>query len=866
MQNNCSFCPLSGRKTVRSQLVPASKLIVVGEAPGQEEELQGKPFVGPSGRLLDWAFAQAGIYRPATSIVNVVNCRPPDNDISSLEGHDATNACRFRFMTELEQLASGGATTVLALGATAMHALGISGAIEKNRGSVYEFKLRSGLKLNVIPTYHPAAIMRQHWKRNGGGSADAGVLWTADFRKANDIANNGFQQLQELFELEPTVSKVQAFVDEALRTNALIAVDTETTGLSWHKAKIVVIGLAINSERAISVPLLTTDGKPYWNFQDESTVRALLDKLFGTCDLMFQNCFFDVPMLLGNGFTVPLARVKHDTLLLHHTIASELPHDLGNIVSLYGKTPYWKEEFKTRNVPITKMNQIEMRRYNLRDCVVLHQVFPSMWSDLQELNLVDFYRTEVQPLIQPILEMTLAGVGFNESGQRTFKAKLEALVSERQQILLKSANLPTCFNLDSDEHLRWFLFGIEPGTFKHLPELATKKPGTKVYQQLIDLQTVKDEAKPRYTLSGWSPSKTATGKASVDKQGILSFQIQLNNRLASIKDNPKFTEEVSKIVDTLKWLTAYTEYTGLTKLATTYTKYKPEDDGRIYCRWLAHGTVSGRLSAREPNLMQLPKGKDNIEDELDNILSEVRKLFTARKGWSFVSADFVNLEAQLLGLEADDPELIKVFAEGLNLHDLNTKAMFQIDETSPMWKSARAAAKIFFFGGISYGGGDRTIFEKVCLKAPELNLTFAQFKQLKDNWMNSHPAYVKWHDAVQEEVKTKRELRTEFGRFRSFLSNDSDIVREALDFKVQSAGASLVNRAMIRVYNEKQRLGLKAKFVLQIHDQLVLEAPDDELEVTANLLKTEMERPFLFRGVERSIGVDLTTGKTLADL
>jgi hypothetical protein len=96
--------------------------------------------------------------------------------------------------------------------------------------------------------------------------------------------------------------------------------------------------------------------------------------------------------------------------MLHHTIAPEAKHDLGTIVSLYGSTPYWKDEFKNRKVSILEMDQKQMRRYNLRDCVVLHQAIPNMLADLKELKLEGFYRDEVQPLIACLMELIETGV------------------------------------------------------------------------------------------------------------------------------------------------------------------------------------------------------------------------------------------------------------------------------------------------------------------------------------------------------------------------------------------------------------------------------------------------------------------------
>lgn len=856
--STCKYCPYSTKRKVWSDSPPNAKLLLLGEAPGADEEALGKVFSGASGRLLNWAISQVGLYRPSLWITNVINCRPQKNDISTLEASDAIVACQPGLRQELEAAVAGGVTTILALGATAIKALGIHGAVEKIRGSVYEWKSKSGKIIHVVPTYHPAAIMRQQWKRSGGGTADAGVLWLADFRKAKSISEDGWVTLQEHFNLKPTVTDVEHFVDTALKSNALIAVDTETTGLSLDYAKIVVIGLASGPEDAISVPFLDKDGFNYWTPTEQERVVSSLKRLFSTCDQVYQNSFFDVPLLRRHGFPVPWEKISHDTLLLSHTLAAESKHDLGSIVSLYGKTPYWKEEFKNRTVSILKMDQLEMRRYNLRDSVVLHQVLPPMLDELRTLNLVDFYHDEVQPLIAPIMEMLEEGVGFTPSRVATFKRDLEARLAKIDTQLRTDMNLPDSFNLNSDDHLRWFLFGHEPTVFKHLVDLPKKKPGTKIYAELVDIQALKDRGGPIYILAGWHPPSTASGKPSVDAEGLLSFRIQLNNRLQAIKND----EEKSKISKLLSWLDVLDEHTKLTKLLTTYTKYEPMKDGRIHPRWIAHGTVSGRLACREPNLMNVPKPTDDPND----FGTRVRGFFTAKPGHKMISCDYVNLEAQLLAFETEDPILCEVFERGLNLHDINTRSMFKISKEDSKWKPARKAAKVFFFGGIAYGGGDLTIYKKVYNEAPDLQLTFADFKKAKDSWMREHPHYVQWKERVLQEVMTKRQLRTEFGRLRQFLGNDKDIGKEALDYKIQSAGASLVNRAMARIYAERNRLGLKARFILQVHDQLVMECPLDEVEVVKSLMVREMEKPFQFKGKTRHIPVECSTGDNFGEL
>jgi len=768
---------------------------------------------------------------------------------------------------ELEEALSRGVTTILALGNTATRALGIQGSMQTVRGSVYEWVAHSGKKAYVIPTYHQSGILRRNWTRSNGGKADEAVLWLADFRKARTLSEEGWHPLKENFQLEPSLSDVGKFVEKAIQTNALVAVDTETTGLSTAYARIVVIGLALDAENALSVPLLTTGGKSYWTPDELPIIHNLMQKLFSSCDQLYQNSFFDVPMLEAWGLVIPDNRVAQDTLLMAHTLAPEARHDLGTIVSLYGKTPYWKEEFKNRTVTILQMDQLSMRRYNLRDCVVLHQVYPVMVKEMQNLGVYKFYNDEVKPLMNPIRELNRTGVGFSSQREANLKLDLGNRIATLKTKLLQAYGLPESLNLDSDDHIRWFLYGIEPTSFKHLPELEKKKPGTKIYLELSALKQLHDEGGPRFLLPSWTPPKTDSGlKASVDAEALLSYRIQLNNyrtqKLSKKTLTPEDTDAIGNVDKMLGWLKDFSEYNRFQKILTTYTNYAPRPDGRIYAQWLQSGTVTGRISCKSPNLMNLVSSKEDPQDPAN----KVRALFVARPGWSFVSADYVNLEAQILAFETEDPILIKVFAEGLNLHDLNTRSMFHLEPTDPIWKPARRASKVFFFGGISYGGGDMTVYREVYLTAPELNLSFADFKKAKANWLSDHPAYTLWKNRIIEEVHSRRQITTEFGRVRQFLGNDRDIEKEALDTKIQSAGASLVNRAMIRIYEERNRLGLKARFVLQVHDELIMECPDTEIDQVKTLMKQELEKPFTYKGTQRSIPVDVSVGKDIGAL
>jgi DNA polymerase-1 len=260
--------------------------------------------------------------------------------------------------------------------------------------------------------------------------------------------------------------------------------------------------------------------------------------------------------------------------------------------------------------------------------------------------------------------------------------------------------------------------------------------------------------------------------------------------------------------------------------------------------------------------MQLPKRKEDDEA----LANEVREFFEARSGYSFVSCDYVNLEVYILAFETLDAGLLKVTDEKLNIHDMNTKSLFGIDENHPNWKSLRKAAKVFQFGRLQYGGGDEGVFEKVLVQAPDAPITLQEFKEASKRWFEEHTGYTTWYNELKKEVLETRQTRTGFGRLRTFYGNESGIIREALSTRIQGAAADLVNQAMRRIYDRIKAEHLDAHFVLQIHDQLVIEAHDSIREHIKDIMVEEMERPFMFRGYERSVQVDPSIGKTFGEV
>ena len=863
-QSKCTSCPLRDRRRVWGQGAASWKIALIGEAPGADEDACGIPFSGKSGGMLSWGLGAAGMLRHQIWLTNTTACKPPNNDLGGFEGATAKTNCAPGFDAELAFLKKQGVRVLVPLGNEALESLGIDDKITKARGSVY---LRDGFI--VVPTFHPSYIMRSQHKKDSA-SVTYKYVWVADLKKAAGLAEKGsWSPPVENFNLEPSLDEALQWINTECLTDTPIAVDIETTGITPDKGTTVVIGLARSSTDAISIPILRKGGQPYWHNGDFVKIKTALERLFARGNLVFQNSLFDVLFLRGDGYRIDFDSIKHDTLVLHHAISPELPHSLDFIVSIYGDTPYWKGEAKERKGRILDADEIELRRYNLRDCVVLHQVLPEMLKELSELGGESCYYEEAIPLLAAVGEMIEVGITVDESEVARVKKGWQDELATRESRLRIVGNLPPSFNLESDDDVRWVLWGWEPAKFAKIESLAEygpeppsgkkpRRPGTKIHAELLALQEIRDKTKPLYRLSGYGGKKTKSGETiSVDKQGLLGLTIALQNRLTLVKEykHAQFRTEEKAIQHLLEWLDVFREYREYGKLISTYSSYPLRSDGRCHSQFLVHGTATGRLASRKPNLQNIPKKH-----------LEARRPFVSRPGHTLLSADYSNLEVRVLAYETDDDVLIEMLNSGRNIHEENVFILFGIKKDHPLYDLGKRAAKIFQFGGISYGGSDREIYEKIMLEVPKFPLTQYQYRQAKARWMEIHPKYRSWEAQIRNGVGLSRKTTTFCGRVRTLHGSEKDIEKQALNTPIQGGAAHIINRSLIRLRLQVRNLGLRSKLVLQVHDQLIFECPDSELVQMQALVKQEMERPINYRGTLRSFPVEVEVGKSWGEL
>lgn len=326
-----------------------TSIAIVGEAWGEQEERARAPFVGAAGYELTRMLDEAGIRRADCFLTNVFNLRPDRNDVESLCGPKADGLPGLpaikngkyipsKYASELSrlynELSSVRPNVVLALGNTASWALLHNTGISKIRGTTTESVAIKGLK--ILPTFHPAAILRE-WSLR--------PVTILDFAKAK--RESAFPEIRRpkcWVYIEPSLSDMEEFYERHLANAASISFDIETSG-----NQITCIGFAPSKEIALVIPFVDnrktdpTSRGSYWPTSREELaawrfVHRVLDL---PCPKFGQNTLYDIHFL-WRGYGIPVRNYIDDTMLLHHALQPESQKGLGFLGSVYTDHSSWK--------------------------------------------------------------------------------------------------------------------------------------------------------------------------------------------------------------------------------------------------------------------------------------------------------------------------------------------------------------------------------------------------------------------------------------------------------------------------------------------------------------------------------------------
>lgn len=297
------------------------------------------------------------------------------------------------------------------------------------------------------------------------------------------------------------------------------------------------------------------------------------------------------------------------------------------------------------------------------------------------------------------------------------------------------------------------------------------------------------------------------------------------------------------------------EYRQLTKLYSTYAQGLSAfigEDGRIHGKFHQTVTATGRISSTEPNLQNIPMRTD--------LGRAIRKVFHPREGYVFVDADYSQIELRILAHLSKDEHLIHAFTSGEDIHALTASQVFHVpfDQVTPL---QRRNAKAVNFG-IVYGISAHGLSE-------DLGITRKEAAAYMDSYFASYPKIKAFLDSLIEEGRKEEAVRTMFGRIRPIPELHSSNYnqrnfgeRVAMNSPIQGTAADIMKIAMVRTYRELTKRKLSSKLVLQIHDELLIEAKKEELPVVQEILKEAMSGA---ADLEVPLVIDMHTGATWYD-
>ena len=648
----------------------------------------------------------------------------------------------------------------------------------------------------------PSPLAGEVARRAGGGDAASGTgtpsgaaLLLAQIARATPIT-------PAKYETVTTLDRLAHWLDRC-REAGRFAFDTETTSLDAMQADIVGFSLAIAPGEACYVPIghseaggdLFGGGGLLPGQISRQAALAALKPLLEDASLLKigQNLKYDALVL--NRYAIRIAPLD-DTMLMSYVLDGgrgghgmddlalrHLKHTCISFDQVIAHAPGAKKADKTfAGVPIDKATE-----YAAEDADVTLRLWMVLKPRLAAEHMVTVYETLERPLLPVIVDMERAGIKIDRPilGKLSSQfAQSIARLEEEVQALASEATGGQRFNLGSPKQLGELLYD------------KLKLPGGK---------------------------RTKTGQWET-RASILD----------DLAGNEELPDDARKLINTML------EWRQLSKLRSTYTDSLPEhihpETGRIHTSYALAATTTGRLASTDPNVQNIPvRTKEG---------RMIRTAFIAEAGQKLISADYSQIELRVLAHIADIPQLKKAFDDGLDIHAMTASEMFGVP-VKDMPAEVRRRAKAINFG-IIYGISAFGLANQLGISREEAGLYiktyFERFPGIRD-YMERVKKFA--HDKGYVETIFGRrihypEINTKNPSMRGFLE------RAAINAPIQGSAADIIRRAMVRMPAALEAAGVgSARMLLQVHDELVLEAKEADVAKTILVARSVMEKASL---------------------
>lgn len=795
-----------------------ARLVVVGEAPGGEEEQTGIPFVGPSGRMVDNMLKNAGSSRQEVYLTNVVKVRPPGNRIKDLGLLGKTIE---DFIPQLrEEIDSIDPNCILAFGNTALQALTGKKGIEKWRGSILQ-SIYGHHK--IVATLHPASILHGEMDSKAKSWKDLTYIqWDVN----RSVEQSNFPEIclpRRQLSVCRNSQQLYLFLKQ-YRDYDLVSVDIET-----YKTVPICIAFAFNKHHAISVPLTNypeQSGMDYPELADcwHQVAEVMADERMRKIG---QNFKFDEKLLRvcmdGTcNYGIVTRSFYFDTLMAFRVLYPELNGSLQFSTSVMTEEPYYKDEGKEYNPTKDRLDRLLL--YNAKDAAVTYEVYEKCLEELRERNLEDFFFKYQMPLHDFYSRIEERGILRDNSARDILKEKYE-----EQRIILQSE-----LNSLTAEYTK--------------KEMNVNSNSRKGDMPFLVYECMK------------CPPRKGTDEQTIDalrRNGLVKDPKKLRI-LQLIQDIRKVRKTIGTYID------AETDHRG--RLLTQY---------RII---LETGRTSTGILKPPVATKQLGLAFQTITKHGD-IGSDLRRMFIPDPGYVFLEPDLSGAEARVVAILANDSKLLKAFQYNVDIHrltaswimdvsldgcleefweaeEINSRAIAELINDILRDKIAgpeRQIGKTFRHAG-HYDMQKKTAAETAGIPEWKAAQILAKFHKTNPNIKGV------FHKEIKAALENNnRTLTSPNGRQRVFLNRWGDeLWKEAYAQIPQSTVSDQNKKAAICCERRMPEMQILAEshdsFLCQVPLALGEQFPMHHVDRAIEIIKEEMESPIDFRNCSLSRG------------
>ena len=594
---------------------------------------------------------------------------------------------------------------------------------------------------------------------------------------------------------------------QLIKKEGAFSFDTETSSLSPFESELVGISISTKPGTGWYIPIAHEEGENI----SESALQFVKDIFKDPfIEKIAHNANFDISVLVNNNFEIN--NLNFDTMIAANLLSKRstglkklcldiIQEEMTPIEDLIGKG---KDQISFKNVSIEKAVD-----YSCADADVTLRLKNIFEKDLDKSGLMKVMNEIEIPLATVLVDMQKNGVFVNKEPLHNFSKELNEEIKDLEK---KAKEI-----IGTDE--------INLGSTQQLAEVLTKE--MKVPEK------------------GWLRKTKKTGKHSTDESNLREILTKLKEPENKDLVHPG-TEDLVNIILKLR---------EQSKLKNTYTDPIPNmvnnNTGRLHAYFNQAGTATGRLSSSEPNLQNIPVKTENR--------NQIRKAFEAQEGYVLMSADYSQIELRILAHISEEPSLLKAFINNEDIHDATAKTIYQTENVS---KEQRRVAKILNFGviyGLSPDGVSR-----------QTDLTRIQGKEFIDLYFSKYPEIKRYIDEVIQSAKKNKFVETLTRRRRLIPEINSNNWRDrasaermAINMPIQGSAADVIKIAMINISKIIKEKNIASNMIIQVHDELIFEVPQEEILIMENLLNEIMPQALYLKV---PLSIDISYGKTWGDL